>query len=392
MTPEPPRDTAQTRDFYDSLPRVAAFDQLTDPACFDRVPDDWLIGVADVVNSTGEIAAGRYKTVNMVGAAVISAMMNGLDHRAFPFMFGGDGSGFAIWPDAAAQARTALAAVQAWGMREFDIGLRVALVPVADIRAAGPEVLVARYQASAGVDYAMFAGGGLSWAETAMKQGAFGVPVAAADAVPDLTGLSCRWSHMPARNGAILSLVIAPVPEAAPDAVARVLAQVIGLVRQLERGGHPAPEDGPGSDWPPAGARLEAHAARGTGSLGKARRKALFESFVAWALIRTGITLGGFDARRYRREVGQNADFRKLDDGLKMTIDCDAQTEAQLCALLDQAQADGIVRYGLSSQSEAMMTCIVPSILQDDHVHFIDGAAGGYTQAATRIKEALRAS
>ena len=33
-----------------------------------------------------------------------------------------------------------------------------------------------------------------------------------------------------------------------------------------------------------------------------------------------------------------------------------------------------------------MMTCIVPSIMQDDHIHFIDGADGGYTEAATRIK------
>jgi hypothetical protein len=28
----------------------------------------------------------------------------------------------------------------------------------------------------------------------------------------------------------------------------------------------------------------------------------------------------------------------------------------------------------------------VPSILTDDHVHFIDGAAGGYTQAARLMK------
>jgi len=33
-----------------------------------------------------------------------------------------------------------------------------------------------------------------------------------------------------------------------------------------------------------------------------------------------------------------------------------------------------------------MMTCIVPSIMDDNHVHFIDGASGGYTQAATGIK------
>ena len=55
-------------------------------------------------------------------------------------------------------------------------------------------------------------------------------------------------------------------------------------------------------------------------------------------------------------------------------------------ALLDEAAAKGVVRYGIHAQSEAMMTCIVPSIMTDDHVHFVDGASGGYTVAAQAIK------
>ncbi|MFT5067421.1 MAG: hypothetical protein ACI9TA_003048 [Reinekea sp.] len=81
-----------------------------------------------------------------------------------------------------------------------------------------------------------------------------------------------------------------------------------------------------------------------------------------------------------------NADFRKFDDGLKMTIDCDAATVTDLREILDVAVQAGIIRYGLHEQDEAMMTCIVPSAMQNDHVHFIDGASGGYTQAAAAIK------
>ncbi|EEE37611.1 adenylate cyclase protein [Rhodobacteraceae bacterium KLH11] len=40
--------------------------------------------------------------------------------------------------------------------------LRAALVSVADIRAAGRDLRVARYAPSTGVDYAMFSGGGLA--------------------------------------------------------------------------------------------------------------------------------------------------------------------------------------------------------------------------------------
>jgi hypothetical protein len=85
--------------------------------------------------------------------------------------------------------------------------------------------------------------------------------------------------------------------------------------------------------------------------------------------------------------VGANADFRKVEDGLKMTLDCDPDTEAALVAVLEQAATEGVIRYGLHRQDEAMMTCIVPSVQSDDHVHFVDGADGGYTAAAARLKQ-----
>jgi hypothetical protein len=372
--------------FYDQLPRISVFDQLTQTGRYSALPEGWFIGVADIVNSTGLVSEGRYKTVNMVGAAVISAMMNALNGASFPFVFGGDGAGFAIPPHDEMAARDALAKVACWARAEFDIGMRVSIVPVADARAAQVDVLVARFQASKGADYAMFDGGGLLWAETCMKEGQYLINPAPEGSTPDLTGLSCRWSHMPSRNGTILSLVAAPMRGASPLAIAEVYGRIIRLTEGLVRCGHPAPVEGPGSSWPPKGAALEAHAARRAGSLRAAKAKALFESFVAWVLIRTGIKVGGFDARRYARIVGDNADFRKLDDGLKMTLDCDTETQAKIETLLAKAQAGGLLRYGIATQDAAMMTCIVPSIMTDDHVHFIDGAAGGYTQAASQMK------
>ena len=53
---------------------------------------------------------------------------------------------------------------------------------------------------------------------------------------------------------------------------------------------------------------------------------------------------------------------------------------------LAAAAASGTVRYGLHRQDAAMMTCFTPSALRSDHVHFIDGARGGYASAATALK------
>jgi hypothetical protein len=377
-------------DFYASVTPHDDFLVFADADTYTAFPDDWWVGTSDIVGSTQAVADGRYKTVNMVGAAVISAQMNAHGNEAFPFIFGGDGAGFAVPPEWKDRAEAALAAVRVWAHEEFDMGLRVGMVQVSDIRAAGLNIAVARFQAAKGVDYAMFAGGGLSWAETQMKNGAHILREAPAGTKPDLTGLSCRWSHMPSQHGTILSVVILPCGEVAGPAFAQLAHAVVELARGLERSGHPTKREGPGVKWPPKGATLEAHAQRGDGPVGGARRKVLFESLVAWFLIKTGLKIGGFDARQYRRIVGQNADFRKFEDGLKMTLDCDAATQERLRAMLEQGVADGIIRYGLHAQSEAMMTCIVPSMQQDNHIHFVDGATGGYTAAAQAIKSGAR--
>lgn len=70
-------------------------------------------------------------------------------------------------------------------------------MPIASVREQGADVRVARFGPSEDVSYAMFAGGGLAWAETVMKQGAFAVPPAPAGARPDLTSLSCTGRTRP---------------------------------------------------------------------------------------------------------------------------------------------------------------------------------------------------
>ncbi|WP_170382205.1 DUF3095 domain-containing protein [Ruegeria atlantica] len=368
--------------FYESLPLQKDFIRLAEPARFAAVPDDWVLGVADIVNSTGEIAKGRYKTVNMVGAAVISAMINALKGQEFPYVFGGDGAGFAVPASAVDIARTVLAELRRWADEEFSITLRVALVPVSEIRLAGKDLRVARYAPSDGVDYAMFSGGGLAWAEAQMKEGRFDVAPAEQGAQPDLTGLSCRWSNSKTRRGKIISLVVQPTPNATESDFADLAQSILSAAERLERAGHPVPENGPPISWPPPDVALDAHVSRAGGNLLAQKLKLLGQNLLIALLFKTGKRLGEFDPGHYKQMVSRNADFRKFDDGLKMTLDCDLATLSQIKMLLEQARGQGKVRYGLHVQDEAMMTCFVPSATRDDHVHFVDGASGGYAQAA----------
>src|SRR5215470_2038941 len=160
--------TSSTRDFYARLPVFRDFAQVADETCFRPLPGDWIVGVADVEQSTKAIRENRYKAVNMAGAAVIASIANALRGRDFPFVFGGDGASFAVPPEDAVLARRALAETATWVSEDLALGLRIGMVSVADIRAQGADVRVARYMPSANVSIAMFSGGGVAWADAAM--------------------------------------------------------------------------------------------------------------------------------------------------------------------------------------------------------------------------------
>jgi hypothetical protein len=371
--------------FYGAIPVFRGFGSLMDPAMYSPLPDDWTIGVADIVESTRAIANQRYKAVNMAGAAVIAAVTNALDGREFPFVFGGDGASFAVAPSDLARARDALAATAAWVREDLDLVMRVALVPVRDIRAQGLDIKVARFGPSANLSYAMFSGGGLGWADAAMKRGEFAVPAAKPGTQPDLSGLSCRFEEMPSTRGLILSVLVVPARDADPHRFRKVIEDIIRLVEKSPDAGRPVPPGGPPRRWPPAGVEFEARAARG-GPLLKRRAIVLAVTLWAYVVMRFGIKVGNFVPKNYVRQVVENSDFRKYDDGLRMILDCTEELERALSELLAKAASERIVRYGLHRQDAAMMTCFTPSVMRSDHVHFIDGARGGYASAATALK------
>jgi hypothetical protein len=371
--------------FYGTIPVFRGFASLMEPSLYSPLPDDWSIGVADIVESTKAIAQARYKAVNMAGASVIAAVTNALAGREFPFVFGGDGASFAVSPDDLATAREALAATATWVGEDLDLVLRVALVPVAAVRAQGLDVRVARFGPSANLSYAMFSGGGLGWAEAAMKRGEFAIAAAPPGTQPDLTGLSCRFEEIPSVRGLILSVLVVPAQNADPLAFRMLIEDVIALSERSPDAGRPVPQEGPPLKWPPSGNKYEVRAIRG-GSLLRRRAFVLANTLFAYLVMRFGISVGGFVPKTYVQQVVENSDFRKYDDGLRMILDCTPELASALTQRLASAAAAGIARYGLHRQDAAMMTCFTPSALRSDHVHFIDGARGGYASAATALK------
>jgi hypothetical protein len=366
--------------FYTSLPVFDMFARLTDQTIYRPLPGDWKVGVADIVQSTAAIESGRYKVVNTAAASVIVALSNTLKTE-FPFVFGGDGASFAVPAGQAAQARSVMADVAAWVRDEFAMELRVAMVSVAELRQQGADVRIARFAPSPDVAYAMFTGGGLALAEQRMKAGDYAIPPAPAGSRPDLTGLTCRFDEIRADSGVILSLIVMP---SGGDAAAfdTLVSSILSAAEATADAGQPKPRRMPG--WPPAGFQLELKTQASTG-VGM-RIKLLARTLFSYLVFKSGRSIGSFDPKRYRRQLVANTDFRKFDDGLRMTLDCTTELADRIEGLLEAARRDRVAVYGTHRQEAALMTCFVPSPTRADHVHFIDGAMGGYAAAARALK------
>jgi hypothetical protein len=377
--------------FYRRLEPFADFAAVADARHYVEAPDDWLVVVADIKGSTEAARAGRYKDVNLIGAACITAVLNVTRGLELPFAFGGDGAAILIPSAARAAVAPALIRTRRLAARVFGLELRLGMVPVEEMRRRGRRVLVAKFALSPGNHLAMFAGGGLELADRLVKEGAgFALDDDVDPGPPDLNGLSCRWQPFQSMRGQMLTLLVR-----AREADSLPLQQEIieALRRILDETPGPAAPVQPANMrfvWPPAGLEAEARLTRGRGSLWRRRAWLYFESFLQSMAERFDLRIGPYNAPVYRDELRRNSDYRKVADTLHMVLDCTAEQVAQIENYLKGLRSQGRIVYGLHRADQALMTCLVFSLEESRHVHFVDGADGGYALAALQLKAQLR--
>ena len=74
----------QDFDFYNNLKSFTDFSLIGKTAIYHQVPANWWVVITDVRGSTAAIQSGRYKDVNLVGAAAITCLQNLIGHTNFP--------------------------------------------------------------------------------------------------------------------------------------------------------------------------------------------------------------------------------------------------------------------------------------------------------------------
>lgn len=381
--------------FYSSLPILDSFFQVSKPVHYRSLPDDWLVGVSDIVNSTKAIENNKYKFVNILGASPIIGLLNISGKEELPFSFGGDGCVICFPPSLLKEAQTILAASKKIGSKEYDLDLRVSIVPMKDIRAKGLDVKVARFKASDHYNQAVFIGGGIKYAEDLLKEEAgkkYRVPTDINTDSADFSGLECRWKEVGAKNMSVYSLLVQALPgdkevEYIYDEVFSLMQDIFGFDNKT----NPIPVESLKMNLSPG--KLAGEVKFRTFGQGFFKRLAyLLEIQVRIILgkifMRFDHVSSETDWRLYKPDLSANNDHRKFDDMLRLVI---AGTEEQYQRLEhflhDKYQAGELV-YGIHRSDTALITCMVFS-WHRQHIHFIDGNNGGYVKAAKKLKKRL---
>lgn len=379
-------------------PGIESFDDFSEIANIERyqtAPDHWHVIITDVEGSTRAIAQGRYKEVNMIGAACINAVLNITPKGEIPYVFGGDGATLLVPDEYLADCLRVLLAVRRLAESDFDLSLRVGAVSVAELHARpGARVLVGKYRLSPGNELAAFSGGGIEQAERWIKSNPdYRVELAGDTGPPDLSGLSCRWEPLAARNGVMLSLLLqAKGGDAGEQSrLYREMIDEIGRITgSLDDDVRPVDEATMIFRWPPRGLGAEIRATAGRRNRLLVAARLYLNSLFQYFLDRFDLTAGGYRGRRYRVELRDNTDYRRFDDTLRMLLDCSLEQADEIETLLGERARAGELAYGTHRSDSALMTCLVFSLDRGEHIHFVDGNDGGFTSASRGFKAGLK--
>ena len=388
---------SESESFYARLPEFTDFVEVTNVAHYRPVPSDWSVVITDVIGSTVAIEAGRYKDVNALGVASIVALRNALGSLEIPYVFGGDGATILVPDSRRAAVEAALRGIRAMARESFGMDMRTSLVSIAELETAGHAVLVGRYRASPDVCFAMFTGNGLSEAERRVKDKQIGSRYAVSEdgaAAADFTGFECRWQPIPSQHGQVASILVqarASSSNEAAETYARVLRKIEAI---LARDGRPV--EAPRLQLQDFSGNFDTEAKIRSGHSSGLRF--MIRRLVAKAEATIGRTLMerqrsalGFPGDVYKGQVVANTDFRKFDDTLRMVVDVDERELAQIREFLAGEHERGTLVYGIHVAGASLMTCAI-SEYQGNHVHFIDGADGGYALAAKQLKAQIKSA
>ncbi|MDZ4810649.1 MAG: DUF3095 domain-containing protein [Bacteroidota bacterium] len=374
--------------FYTRLPvnQISLSELLMEEHLFFTVPDNWHVLITDVKKSTLAVANGLHETVNLVATGSIVAVLNIAykENLTVPFFFGGDGATFIVPPSILDAVTKALLLHQQSTEKNFNIMLRVGHVPVSAIYADNHLLSISKLKTSTLFSIPVLLGDGLSYAEKIIKGEDYMLASPSmAEEELDLSGMQCRWDKIkpPENYDEVVSLLVI-----AQDGVNQTEAfkKVIDHLDKI----YGVPE----KRSPISTSRLKL---KGTLKKIGTEMRVRLGGYKPLYLIKTWFTtmLGTLyfrtkTGKTYLSQLVDMSDTLVIDGRINTVISGTSKQREQLEAALNDLEQTGFIKYGLFVSKESVMSCYVRSMDQQ-HIHFVDGAEGGYTNAASVLKKKI---
>lgn len=377
--------------FYKDLRSTQKFQNLARKEFYTPLPEDWCLAVSDVRDSTNQIKEGRFRDVNLIGATIIAAISNRFRETELPFSFGGDGSHIAFPMQLKAEAEEIIKGCRNLAADRFKLNLAADVVPVSELYKNGHQVLVAKFQTSDLVNQAAFMGNGVLVAEEWIKQRSEKNPVTGKYKKKiDLSGLECRWNPFPADEIAI-SMIIDVVEPSISERF-EIYQQVLQKIYEIFDGGSEKPVSQQDMRLTFKFNHLlsETNLRSDTGIFSRFRYffHLLAHQFTGKIFMSGNVKTNKTDWGDYKPDFVKNSDYRKFSQSLKMIVTGNLEMKKDLKKFLEHYYREGKLVYGLYVTKSTVTTCYVKEY-QSNHIHFIDGAGGGYTKASIDFKRRL---
>ena len=379
--------------FYDHVPIISTFLEVVDDHRYSPLPNDWHIIVTDIRSSTGAISRGKYKEVNMAGASVITAICNEFSDLKLPFVFGGDGATIAIPNLDMDRVHGILKFCKTAVKNAYGLELSAGSIQVKEIREQGYDVSLAKYRLSDLIQQAIFWGDGVSYAEEFIKSDSYTMrdvpPIEA-----DFSGLECRWNRFPAKKDEIVAIIVRVMTtdQQEKSELYKFCLQKIEEIYGREDEAKPVTIDQLSLTGNPRFLNVEIKLRTEPSTLFKKIKYGLKVAYMQLAgryLMKNSIETKNTRWGDYKKDFIRHADFRKFSDTLKLVITGSVDQRTALKNEFEPLFKEGKIVYGLSSSQDAISTCYVTDY-QGYHIHFIDGADGGYAKAAQELKLRLK--
>ncbi len=384
-------------DFYSKLKPFDQFRGICDLKNYTKLPEEWVVIITDIESSTIAIQQGKYRDVNAIGVASMVAIFNAVKPLSIPFVFGGDGATLCIPNRRIDEVKKALVATKLMAKENFSLSLRWGIVPCSVIHQSKYQVLVAKQHVSKGYYQAAFTGKGLVYAENLVKndqQGIYSIIPDDLSPSADFTGFECRWKDVPSPHDETVSLLVMSVANTTEQSNA-VYLEVLGVIQQtygdveIHR-----PVQKEYLELIKNVQDLQDEIQIRVGAASKLA-KLIYTLLLPWKvrlgryLMNKGKQFLGSDWGKYKETLVTNTDFRKFDDNLRMVISGNARQREALAQYLEKQYRNGLLVYGIHVSDRALMTCVI-SDYKLHHIHFVDGADGGYAIAANALKKQLK--